>query len=182
MNSMLANPTWRATALAIAVLGPCAAPIAVAQSAPAASVQGADLFDFWLGEWSLNWRNADGTPGTGRNRITKILDGKVIQEEFETLSGAAPPLLKGRSLSVLSNGVWRQAWADNQGGFFAFTGQVDGDKRIFITAPRMRKDGKTVLQRMVFHSITPQSLTWDWESSEDGGQHWALQWRALYSR
>jgi hypothetical protein len=188
MNAPLANPARRAGALAIAALGLCAAPViglaqtAPAASAPAAAAQGADLFDFWVGEWSLSWRNADGTPGTGRNRITKILDGHVIQEEFETLSGEAPPMLKGRSLSVLSNGVWRQAWADNQGGFFAFSGQVDGDKRIFISAPRTLKDGKTLLQRMVFHAITPTSLTWDWESSDDGGQRWTLQWRALYTR
>jgi len=188
MNSMRTIAARCAGAPAIAALGLCIAPtMGVAQatpaaSAPAAATQAADLFDFWVGEWALSWRNADGTPGTGRNRITKILDGTVIQEEFETLSGEAPPMLKGRSLSVLSQGVWRQAWADNQGGFFAFTGQVDGDKRIFITAPRASKDGKTVLQRMVFHAITPKSLTWDWESSDDGGQRWTLQWRALYSR
>jgi hypothetical protein len=153
-----------------------------AASAGAAAAQRADLFDFWVGDWSVGWRNDDGTPGTGRNRITKILDGNVIQEEFEMLSGAPPPLLKGRSLSVLSQGVWRQAWADNQGGFFAFTAQVDGDRRIFVTAPRVGKDGGTLLQRMVFHSIAKRSLTWDWERSTDGGQTWALQWRLLYTR
>jgi hypothetical protein len=181
---MLSRSSLRATALAISVLGLAVPAAGFAQAEPpaAAASQRADLFDFWLGEWSLSWRNDDGTPGTGRNRITKILDGNVIQEEFETLTGAPPPLLKGRSLSVLSHGTWRQAWADNQGGFFDFTGQVDGDKRIFVTAPRTSKDGRTLLQRMVFHSITPKSLTWDWERSDDGGQHWTLQWRALYTR
>ena len=173
-------------ALALGAPAACFAQTA-ASSAPAASAgatpaQRADLFDFWVGDWSVGWRNDDGTPGTGRNRITKILDGSVIQEEFEMLGGAPPPLLKGRSLSVLSQGVWRQAWADNQGGFFAFSAQVDGDKRIFVTAPRVLKDGGTLLQRMVFHSIAARSLTWDWERSTDGGQTWALQWRLLYSR
>ena len=148
--------------------------------APAVA-QPAELFDFWLGDWKLSWRDADGSAGTGRNRITKILDGSVIEESFEALPGSTPPLLKGRSLSVLSNGVWRQAWADNQGGFFAFTGRAEGDNRIFITAT-VHRDGKAFAQRMVFHSIRPDALTWDWESTADDGQTWALQWRVLYTR
>ena len=187
MNSMRTIAARCAGAPAIAALGLCIAPtMGVAQatpaaSAPAAATQAADLFDFWVGEWALSWRNADGTPGTGRNRITKILDGTVIQEEFETLSGEAPPMLKGRSLSVLSQGVWRQAWADNQGGFFALRGQVEGDKRIFITEP-LQRGGKTVVQRMVFHTITADSLVWDWESSSDGGASSQRQWRIDYVR
>lgn len=155
-----------------------AAPAAAA-SAPA---QPADLFDFWLGDWNLSWKNADGTLGKGRNRITKILDGAVIEENFEADPASnPPPLLKGRSLSVRQNGMWRQAWADNQGGFFALRGRVEGDKRIFITDPVQRGD-KTVVQRMVFHTIKADSLVWDWESSTDGGATWQRQWRVDYVR
>jgi len=77
--------------------------------------------------------------------------------------------------------VWRQAWADNQGGFFALRGRVEGDKRIFITDPVQRGD-KTVVQRMVFHTIKADSLVWDWESSTDGGATWQRQWRVDYVR
>jgi hypothetical protein len=155
------------------------APPSLAASAPA---QAPDLFDFWLGDWKLSWQNADGTTGTGRNRITKILDGTVIEENFEADSASnPPPLLKGRSLSVQQNGVWRQAWADNQGGFFALRGQVDGDRRIFMT-DAVQRGGKTVVQRMVFHTIKADSLVWDWESSGDGGASWQRQWRIDYVR
>ena len=173
-------------AAALLALGLAATPMfaaAQAASAPApAATQPADLFDFWVGDWQLSWLNADGSKGTGRNRITKILDGAVIQEDFEALTGSPPPMLKGRSLSMLAGGVWRQSWVDNQGGYFTFTAQVDGDKRLFVSAPRPLKDGKTLLQRMIFHSITPKSLTWDWQSSTDGGQTWLLQWRIVYAR
>lgn len=153
-------------------------------SAPAAAApeQPADLFDFWLGDWSLSWKNADGSTGTGRNRIRKILDGNVIEENFESDAASnPPPLLKGRSLSVRQNGVWRQGWADNQGGFFALRAQVDGERRIFATDP-VQRAGKTIVQRMVFHTITPRSLVWDWESSSDGGATWQRQWRIDYVR
>ena len=173
-------------AAALLALGLAPTPFAAAQPAsapaPAVAVQPADLFDFWLGDWQVGWVNADGSKGMGRNRVTKILDGAVIQEDFEALAGLPPPLLKGRSLSVLAGGVWRQSWVDNQGGYYSFTAQVEGDKRIFITAPRPLKNGATLLQRMVFADITPTSLTWDWQSSTDGGKTWLLQWRIQYSR
>ncbi|HEX6703600.1 MAG TPA: hypothetical protein VF169_02470 [Albitalea sp.] len=148
-----------------------------AMSAPAA--QGADLFDFWIGDWDVSWTNADGSTGRGRNRIAKVLDGNVIEENFdETPDGKSPPL-KGRSLSVLhkASGTWRQAWTDNQGGYFSFTAQVDGDKRIFITDVVDQK-----AQRMVFHSIRKNALSWDWESTKDGGTTWTRQWRIDYQR
>lgn len=167
-----------ALACGVPALAQTAAPSAAA-SAPA---QPADLFDFWVGDWTLSWKNADGTIGKGRNRITKILDGAVIEENFEAEPASnPPPLLKGRSLSVRQNGVWRQAWADNQGGFFALRGQADGDRRIFITDP-VRRGDKTVVQRMVFHTIKAGSLVWDWESSSDGGASWQRQWRIDYVR
>lgn len=155
---------------------------APASAAAAAPAQPADLFDFWIGDWSVRWRNADGSVGTGRNRVSKILDGQVIEENFEADAATnPPPLLKGHSLSVRQNGVWRQAWADNQGGFFALRAQIDGDRRIFATDP-VQRAGRTVVLRMVFHSIRPDSLVWDWESSNDGGASWQRQWRIEYTR
>ena len=149
-------------------------------AAPAA--QPADLFDFWLGDWQVSWRNADGTTGKARNHVARILDGNVIEERFEEDAGDPAPLLKGRSLSVRdAAGLWRQAWADNQGGFFALTGSADGDKRLFSTA--LTVAGSEVKgQRMVFHDITPDAFTWDWEGTTDGGRTWKLLWRLAYRR
>lgn len=149
----------------------------------ALAAQSADLFDFWLGDWDVSWRNADGTSGKARNRVTKILDGQVIEEAFEEDPADPAPLLRGRSFSVLhtASGTWKQAWADNQGGFFAFTGHADGAKRIFATDIRLEGD-KQVGQRMVFYDIQPGHFTWDWERTTDGGRSWTLAWRLEYPR
>lgn len=151
---------------------------------PAAhAAQAADLFDFWLGDWSVSWTNANGSPGKARNRVTRSLDGKVIEELFEQDPADAPPLLRGRSISVLhqASGVWKQAWADNQGGFFALSASTDGDKRIFAT--ELRRVGDTLTdQRMVFHSIQRDAFIWDWEGTGDGGQSWKLLWQLQYRR
>lgn len=149
----------------------------------AQAAQSADLFDFWLGDWDVSWSNADGTSGQARNRVAKILDGRVIEEVFEEDPADPAPLLRGRSLSVLhqASGTWKQAWADNQGGFFSFTGGADGDKRFFAT--ELRTDGdKQIGQRMVFYAIEPNRFTWDWERTSDGGRSWALAWRLEYRR
>ncbi|WP_161974421.1 hypothetical protein [Piscinibacter terrae] len=147
------------------------------------TAQASDLFDFWIGDWDASWIGTDGKPGRGRNRIGRILDGKVLEENFEeTPDGTSPPL-KGRSLSVLHQllGQWRQSWVDNQGGYFSFTGLAEGDRRIFITDTVM-KNGQPSAQRMVFHDIRKDTFTWDWESTGDGGKTWKLLWRIHYKR
>jgi hypothetical protein len=148
-----------------------------AHAAPAA--QPADPFDFWLGDWTVTWKNANGTSGKGRNHVQRILDGPVIEEQFEEDASDPAPLLRGRSLSVRqqATGVWRQAWADNQGGWFAFTASVDGERRIFATELVADKG-----QRMVFHDTTRDGFTWDWEATADGGKSWKLDWQLLYRR
>jgi hypothetical protein len=147
------------------------------------AAQPGDLFDFWIGDWSVTWKNANGSIGHARNHVVKTLDGRVIEENFEQDASDPPPLLRGHSLSVRQqrSGVWQQAWADNQGGFFALSASVDGDRRIFSTEMRQVGD-KTLVQRMVFHDIKADSFVWDWESSSDGGAHWQLQWRLDYRR
>ena len=142
-----------------------------------------DLFDFWVGDWAATWKNPDGTTSKGRNRILRTLDGKVIEEQFEADPASQPPILRGHSVSVLqqASGLWRQSWVDNQGGFFAFTASVDGDRRIFAT--ELVADGdKLKGQRMVFRDITHDAFMWDWEGTTDGGKTWKLLWQIAYKR
>ncbi|MDZ7773900.1 MAG: hypothetical protein U5K31_14335 [Balneolaceae bacterium] len=147
-----------------------------------ANLEPAHFYDFWLGEWNLTWENRDGTTGRGTNRIERILGGRVIQENFSAEGGTMDGYA-GNSWSVFqpASGMWKQTWVDNQGGYLDFTGAVDGDRRIFHRTG-MDPQGNEVLQRMVFHEITRDSLTWDWERSADGGESWQLQWRIRYRR
>ncbi len=152
-----------------------AASLQPAVSAPA------ELFDFWVGDWVVTWKKPDGSQAKARNRITKILDGQVIEENFEG-DASAPQRLLGRSLSVRDKaGVWHQAWADNQGGFIAMTGSAEGESRYFSTA--FQQVGEQVQgKRMRFYDIKPNSFMWDWEGSNDGGKTWTLIWRIQYQR
>ncbi len=141
----------------------------------------ADLskLDFWVGEWNLSWQG-----GKGKNIIEKKLNGRVIQENFEITEGNNMGFT-GISISTF-NGAdqqWHQAWADSNGGYFNFTGEMDGDTRIFkTTEPRILPNNTSVLFRMRFYDITEDSFMWDWERSTDGGKEWQLSWRIQYTR
>ncbi|MEM7549617.1 MAG: hypothetical protein AAF363_08080 [Bacteroidota bacterium] len=142
-----------------------------------------DAFDFWVGEWEASWDEGDGKKGFGTNKIEKILDGKVIRENFEISEGKSKGF-KGTSISVFNpqKKEWHQAWADNNGGYYDFYGIVESDKRIFQTHVFDLPDDVKFIQRMIFYNITKNSMTWDWESSKDGGDTWNLNWRIYYTK
>jgi hypothetical protein len=132
-------------------------------------------FDFWTGEWDLQWGNGS----KGKNVIRKTLDGCVIEENFD---GAPAMPLRGMSVSTYSTQLrkWQQTWVDNQGGYLDFVGGFDGAK--MVLQRRATINGKEVQQRMVWYDITKDSLQWNWERSEDGGKSWVVLWNIRYSR
>ncbi|MFY0598590.1 MAG: hypothetical protein JXR03_02890 [Cyclobacteriaceae bacterium] len=146
------------------------------------SLDSAQYFDFWVGEWTASWDEGNGVQKLGTNTITRSLDDKVIVENFRIVEGQSKGF-KGMSMSVFQPRFnrWKQAWSDNQGGYFDFEGRFDGEKRIFQTQV-VKRGEKKVQQRMIFYNITEKSMTWDWESSIDGGESWTLQWRIFYNK
>ncbi len=147
-----------------------------------ATLDSARYFDFWAGSWTASWDEGEGVKPLGTNTISWILDGTVLQENFEVKEGKSKGF-KGTSISVFQPGPnrWKQAWADNQGGYFDLVGEFSGEKRIFKTQVVERGE-KKIQQRMVFYDITESSMTWDWEMSQDGGATWTLQWRIYYTK
>jgi Protein of unknown function (DUF1579) len=140
--------------------------------------------DFWLGDWDLTWpaEQTGGEAGetqTGANHITRLFGQCVIEEDFATDDGA----FLGRSLSVFDEAaaLWRQTWVDNSGGYIALTGGKDGEHFELHTEPAER-DGRLVVNRMVFSEITTDSLLWSWQTSPDDGATWRDLWTIDYRR
>lgn len=129
-------------------------------------------FDFWLGEWDCTW----GEDGQATNRVLRIMDDKVIQENF-----SAPDLL-GMSLSVYDpeRKVWCQTWVDNNGTYLDFTGCFEDSRMTLVRDAIVR--GEACKQRMVWYNIEPGQFDWNWERSDDGGQTWRVLWKIKYSR
>ena len=137
--------------------------------------------DFWVGEWDLTWpAQGSGPTGTGTNRVEKILDGCVIQENFTSI---APQPLTGRSVSTYNarEKKWKQTWVDSQGSYIDLTGEFqNGEMR--LTRQAIGPDGKPRLMRMVYTNIKPDSFDWRWESSADDGKTWQVNWPIHYKR
>jgi hypothetical protein len=95
-----------------------------AQNNSPCSLPEASQFDFWLGDWNLTWN--DTLHGT--NHVEKIMSGCAVQENF------TDPKLNyiGKSWSVYNKNFrqWQQTWVDNQGGYIALTGGMQGDSMI----------------------------------------------------
>ncbi len=129
-------------------------------------------FDFWLGEWNLVW----GEDGKGTNRIGRILDGKIIQENFSA------PDLQGMSVSSYDaeRKCWCQTWVDNNGTYLDFTGTFH-EGRMNLTRDAIVR-AEACKQRMVWYNIQEDEFDWNWERSDDGGETWRILWQIKYTR
>ncbi len=136
-------------------------------------------FDFWIGEWKVEWQNTDSTKAEGSNIVTSILGSCVIEENF---SGKPGVDFMGKSFSVYNPAkqIWEQTWVDDQGGYMVFTGGMENNK--MILSRKIRKKEKELIQRMVFYNISKDDFYWNWESSEDSGKTWTLIWKLIYTR
>ncbi len=138
-------------------------------------------FEFWVGEWDASWPGTQaGTTQHGMNSIHRILDNCVVEENF---SGGAEMHLRGRSVSIFDvrAGKWKQTWVDNEGGYLDFVGEFK-DGSMILAREFTRPDGAHVMQRMVYKNITANDFDWSWESSNDNGKTWQVQWPIHYQR
>jgi len=158
----------------------CAAFAAHAQapSPPSCDTPQHHEMDFWLGDWEAHYAQ-NGVQAQSHNRITRTLGGCVIQEEF---MGAPGIPLEGRSWSVYDRvaGRWKQTWVDNTGAYLDFVGSVEDGNRVF--ARQFVRQGKTIMQRMVFRDVKPDAFKWLWQGSADGGATWTTAWEIDYRR
>jgi hypothetical protein len=131
--------------------------------------------DFWLGEWDVTWDEG----GRGSNRVERILDGKVILENFD--GGPSLPF-RGMSVSVYNTRLeeWQQTWVDSEGNYWHFKGGFRDGQMVLATEDVI--DGRPVSLRMVFSDIRSDELEWSWERSSDGGITWEVRWHLRYRR
>lgn len=136
-------------------------------------------FDFWIGHWKVVWEDAEGNNKAGTNEVSRILDDKIVYEQFDGNPGA--PLV-GRSWSayVDKQNLWKQTWVDNNGSYLDFTGGMR-DGQMVLTRKGFVK-GKAALQRMRFYNIAEDTLDWVWEVSFDDGKSWKTAWQIHYTR
>ncbi|HEY3251492.1 MAG TPA: hypothetical protein VGK25_10285 [Ignavibacteria bacterium] len=136
-------------------------------------------FDFWLGEWNLDWKTENNEQRFGTNVVSKILGGCVIEENFSTSDNS----ITGKSFSVYNPNkkIWQQTWVDNTGLYLDFTGGFE-DGKMILSKVLIAKDGRKFDIRMVFNNIRQNEFWWHWEQSTDEGKTWSLLWLIHYKR
>jgi hypothetical protein len=78
-------------------------------------------FDFWVGDWDV-FERADPGRRVARARVSLILDGCVLLEEYDGADGH-----RGKSFSLYDAAAkrWRQTWVTNRGEVLDIQGELD---------------------------------------------------------
>lgn len=162
----------------VAMNGPGAAGAATTMTCE--GVDGFDALDFWVGEWDVRV----GDQQVGTNRISKILDGCAIVEEWTDGRGG-----QGRSLfyHIPATGQWKQVWvtanATRPGGVKEKTlveRMADGSLRFLGEIPL--PDGGSYADRTTLTPLDGDRVRQVIETSADGGQTWRVGFDAVYER
>jgi hypothetical protein len=113
---------WYFLMAALLVLMPM--PCAFAAPSAACSAPEYHRLNFWLGDWDSYGGNGQG-PSEARNRVTSILGGCVILENYRGTDG-----LHGESFTIYdaSRHVWHQTWVTNRGRWLVLEGDSRGTR------------------------------------------------------
>jgi hypothetical protein len=132
-------------------------------------------FDFWLGDWDVT--NPAGK-AAGRNRITLILGGCALREEWTGASGTS-----GTSLNMFDADArrWRQTWMDDSGSVLLLTGEFR-DGKMVLEGDSPAGPGKTVRQRITWTPLSGGRVRQLWDSSTDGGKTWKVEFDGMYAK
>lgn len=132
-------------------------------------------FDFWIGNWDAYWNDSL----KGSNDVDKILDSKIIQENFSTLDNS----FTGKSWTAFDiiNNLWKQTWVDNSGAYIIFTGGEESDGVALYTEEKTKVNGEKYFMRMKFENIDRSGFDWNWQSSPDK-KNWKTVWAIKYKR
>ncbi len=133
-------------------------------------------FDFWIGEWDV--QNPQGKPA-GTSVITPVLSGCAIHEEWHS----AGSRYAGNSYNTYdrARSVWHQTWVDNSGLLLQLEGEFK-DGKMVLEGERPGAEGGTVVNRITWEELAPDSVRQVWDASSDGGKTWQRQFDGLYVR
>lgn len=175
----------RLAAAALLAAGPAAAQQQAPAPPPCAGPEYRQL-DFWVGDWDLEFANANGTPGRAESRITRDEHGGcVISEHFRAPgAGTAGQDYTGASYSMFDpqTGRWRQMWVENGGSLYVLEGgPVTGQPYVFELRTTEPRGTPARTMRMIWEDVTPAGLTWRWQAQQADG-NWRDAWVIRYRR
>ncbi len=85
-------------------------------------------FDFWLGDWDAYEADAPaGSPKAAHVRVSQILDGCVVLEEYDGANGS-----HGRSFNIYdaARQRWHETWVTDRGTLLIVEGGLSGGNMV----------------------------------------------------
>jgi tetratricopeptide (TPR) repeat protein len=140
-------------------------------AAPRADDPRSRELDFWIGDWDVFL--PDGSLA-GRNRISSILDGAAILEQWAGSAGVT-----GTSLNWYDRSAdeWRQTWVDSDGDALEYRrGARDGDRMV------LEERVDATVRRLTLEDRGPDRVRQLFERSDDGGATWTVEYDLAYER
>ena len=144
----------------------------VQSSAPCSAPQYRQ-FDFWLGDWDLF--DANPNAPVARAKVSSILDGCVLLEEYEGADGS-----KGKSFSTydFSRDIWHQTWVTNRGKLLWIEGHyINGE--IVLSGVEHTSSGLERQVRGTWKQVR-EGVRETAVTSTDGGRHWELWFDLMF--
>ncbi len=133
-------------------------------------------FDFWIGEWDVT--NPAGAVA-GKNRITQVLNGCVLLEEWAGAGGGS-----GKSFNLYDarRKRWQQTWVDGNGGILELHGGLTSSGTMVLAGDQPAQGGGTVRNRITWTPRSATEVRQLWETSSDGGATWTTAFDGTYRK
>lgn len=133
-------------------------------------------FDFWIGEWEVYNTQADTV--VGYNRIEKILNGCVIEENWTGSGG-----FKGKSFNTYNplDSTWSQVWVDQAGNTLHFSGEYANDQ-LALKGKQQTVDGIVWYTLDFYRQRADQTVRQIWKMSTDQGANWSVIFDGTYKK
>ena len=132
-------------------------------------------FDFWVGEWQVSNKQNN---NVSQSSISLINDGCGILEEYTTTTG-----FQGKSLNIYdaTTQQWHQTWIDNSGTLLQLNGKFE-QGRMTLSGMTFDKDGKEVLNKIVWTPNADGTVRQQWLVSNEQGKKWQQIFDGLYQQ
>ena len=133
--------------------------------------------DFWLGHWHVF--HPETGEKQGDNRIESLLGGCLLLENWTGARG-----MRGKSMNTYDRGrgTWRQLWVADNGNVLDYTAGELRDGAMHFSGVSFSPEGDSVLQRLIFEPVAPDTVRQTFRSSTDGGSTWETTWVGIYVR
>jgi hypothetical protein len=130
-------------------------------------------FDFWVGDWDVF--DVGAKAPTAHAKVSRILGGCVLLEEYEDTSGS-----QGKSFSIYdsSRRVWHQTWVTNRGQLLWIEGHY-ANQEMVLTGVEQANGGLQKQVRGTWMQV-PDGVRETAVTSVDGGKHWDLWFDLMF--